>query len=216
MSKNTSIYETLYLMGKHKVAFGLFFVFIFSASFGLLYMLGLVPPELQFTDTPEQTSTLQPWEQTQAVPAEQGELPTKIVIDKVGVNATIENPSTTNAAVLDDSLTRGAVRYPGSGLLGKGNLFLFGHSTSFKVVHNQAYKTFNNLKSLVAGDQIYVYSATKKYTYSVRTVTLVDSNEAWIDVSSKDNMLTLSTCNTFGAKEERYVVQADYVRSDSI
>ncbi len=213
MSKS-SAGETFYLIYQHKFVFGLFFVFIFSVSFAVLYMVGLVPDELQFTDSTT-TSELRPWE-TATVPEEKGELPTRIVIAKIGVNATVENPSTTNAAVLDESLTRGAVRYPGSGLLGKGNMFLFGHSTGLQVVHNQAYKTFNNLKTLLPGEEIEVYSATKKYIYTVRTVTLVDSNEAWVDLSTKENMLTLSTCNTFGKKEERHVVQADFVRSVSL
>ena len=75
---------------------------------------------------------------------------------------------------------------------------------------------FNNIKTLNQGDEITVYSDTKKYIYAVRDVKLVDSNEAWVDLSVKTHMLTISTCNTFGKKEERHVVQADFVRSESL
>jgi sortase (surface protein transpeptidase) len=109
------------------------------------------------------------------------ESPTRIVISKIGVDATISNPSTTNVTTLDEYLKLGAVRYPGSGLLGVGNMFIFGHSTGAKI-----------------------------YRYMVSSVVLVDQTRALVEFNDK-NMLTLSTCNTFGAKSERYVVEANYL-----
>jgi sortase (surface protein transpeptidase) len=38
----------------------------------------------------------------------------------------------------------------------------------------------------------------------------VDQTRALVEFNDK-NMLTLSTCNTFGAKSERYVVEANYL-----
>ncbi len=195
-----------------------YFVVVFLVAFVFLYSAGLVPKPLQ-TEEPESFRTL--WDKTQSqaiknqlnqtnTPAEE---PVRIVIDKIGVDATVANPSSTNIATLDDYLSRGAVRYPGSGLLGSGNVFLFGHSTSLNVVNNQAYKTFNGLRDLTAGDLIKVYSANRTYVYRVTTVTLVDSNKALVELGDSKNILTLSTCNTFGAKSERYVVEADYIKS---
>jgi sortase (surface protein transpeptidase) len=39
----------------------------------------------------------------------------------------------------------------------------------------------------------------------------VDQTRALVEFDNNKNMLTLSTCNTFGAKSERYVVEADYL-----
>jgi len=90
-------------------------------------------------------------------------------------------------------------------------MFIFGHSTGLTVVRNQAFKTFNGLRNLKSGDIIKVYSTTKIYKYQVSSVVLVDQNKALVELDNKKNMLTLSTCNTFGEKGERYVVTADYI-----
>jgi LPXTG-site transpeptidase (sortase) family protein len=206
------------MLKKSQMKFLFYFIAVFLVAFVFLYSAGLVPKSLQ-TEEPESFRTL--WDKTQSEAIKnqlnqagiQAEEPVRIVIDKIGVDATVANPNSTNIATLDDYLSRGAVRYPGSGLLGAGNIFLFGHSTSLSVVNNQAYKTFNGLRDLKAGDMIKVYSRTRLYTYRVTSVVLVDENEALVDLSSSKNTLTLSTCNTFGAKSERYVVEADYITS---
>lgn len=140
----------------------------------------------------------------------------RVSIPNAGVDSSISNPLSRNIVVLDEELKSGAVRYPGSGTPGDGNMFLFGHSTSFSRVINQAYKTFNNIQNLKAGDEIYVYSEDKKYLYKVRNIDLVSAEEALVSFDTNETMLTISTCNTFGQKQERYVVEADYVGSVDI
>ena len=140
-------------------------------------------------------------------------VPIKIIIDAIGVNSSIQNPDTKNVRELDEFLKRGVVRYPGSGFLGQGNMFLFAHSTSIKVVHNQAYKAFNNLDKLNKGDEIRVQSKDREYVYRVSSVRLVDESRALVEFDTTRNMLTLSTCNTFGEKQQRFVVEAGYKTS---
>lgn len=144
------------------------------------------------------------------------EIPQRIVIDKAGVDAVIRNPESTSVSVLDQELAYGAVRYPGSGLPGEGNMFLFGHSSGLPFVRNQAYKTFNGIQFLERGDRILIYSDNHEYEYRVLRVKLVDKDEALVSFNGSQHMLTLSTCNTFGEKQERFVVEADFVRSRSI
>jgi LPXTG-site transpeptidase (sortase) family protein len=209
-----------------------FAVIFFSVSFStftFLYATGLIPAEFKVAQTDASVQAADPEDQAlldQApaslgrvdaeAPADaRGDLPTRIVIDKIGVNSIITNPATTDENVLDSDLAKGAVRYPTSGTLGEGNLFLFGHSTNHPVVNNQAYKTFNNLNELNPGDQIVVESATHIYVYKVFSVRLTTADEALVQLQSDRNMLTISTCNTFGAKQERYVVEADFVRAET-
>jgi LPXTG-site transpeptidase (sortase) family protein len=205
------------MLKKSQAKFVFYFGTIFVVTFILLYSAGLVPESIK-VNSGDSLRTLWDKAQTNAIKNQigqeniLGENPTRIVISKIGVDATVANPSTTNVTTLDEYLKQGAVRYPGSGLLGVGNMFIFGHSTGIAVVHNQAYKTFNGLKDLKSGDVIKVYGETKTYTYRVATVTLVDQNKALVEFGNNKNMLTLSTCNTFGAKEERYVVEADLVQ----
>jgi LPXTG-site transpeptidase (sortase) family protein len=65
---------------------------------------------------------------------------------------------------------------------------------------------------LVAGDEIEIESNGRTFIYKVQKVTLLDESAAFVDFSKTDQMLTLSTCNTFGQKQERWVVEAIFDR----
>jgi LPXTG-site transpeptidase (sortase) family protein len=145
------------------------------------------------------------------------ELPTKIVIPTINLSATISNPTTTDINVLDNDLLSGAVRYPTSARLGEnGNIVLFGHSSYLPIVGNQAYKTFDGIQKLVAGDTITVYSSDMAYTYEVESVSKKSANDAVIPLSVTGKVLTLSTCDSFSAKTDRFVVVANFVESHAI
>lgn len=139
------------------------------------------------------------------------EEPTRLVISSIGVDTVVSNPKSSNAETLDAALTKSAVRYPGSGLPGIGNMFIFGHSTGFSVVQNQAYKVFNKIKNAKVGATIMVYSKSASYEYRVTSVRLVDKSKALVEFDTAKNMLTLSTCDSFGREQDRYVLEADLV-----
>lgn len=146
------------------------------------------------------------------------ELPTRIEIPSINLSATIANPTTTTIEVLDEKLLRGAVRYPTSAKLGEtGNVVLFGHSSYLPIVGNQAYKTFNGIQKLVAGDSVTVYGSDTAYTYRVRDVAKESAaSNAGIPLAVAGRVLTLATCNSFAAKTDRFVVTADFVESHSV
>lgn len=138
--------------------------------------------------------------------------PEKIIIEKIGVSSPIVNPKTTDSRTLDAELKMGVVHYPGSGYLNENsNLFLFGHSTSLTNVRNKAYEAFNDLGKLNIGDVIKIYAKGEMYEYSVVSMSLAKADEALVTFSNDKKMLTLSTCNTFGKKEDRFVVTAVFV-----
>jgi LPXTG-site transpeptidase (sortase) family protein len=222
----------------YKFQLMLYVVGISFVSFAILYAFGGVPDEFKLvSEKPEiaraQTATTsnpntpqlryRPGITTVFKPQGvsnqtqiKGELPQRVIIDKIGLSTFIGNPQSTNIEVLDNELLKGAARYPGSGTLGHGNMFIFGHSTSIKIVNNQAYKAMNGIKNLNPGDIIRFQSATKEYTYKVRSVSLVESDEQYIQLDSKENIATLVTCNVLGEKEERFMVVATYVHSKSL
>lgn len=145
------------------------------------------------------------------------ELPTKIEIPAINLSASIANPTTTDVEALDQYLLAGAVRYPTSAKLGEtGNVVLFGHSSYLPIVRNQAYKTFNGIQKLVPGDVVTVYAADTAYTYRVRNVAKESANDAGISLATTGRVLTLSTCDSFGEKTDRFVVTADFVESHVI
>ncbi|MBU6370930.1 MAG: class E sortase [Patescibacteria group bacterium] len=188
---------------RNKFHFFLDVAVIFLITLGILYLFGLVPAELQ--------STVGRYPGAESTGGEIGELPLSLVAPSVGINTQVYNPSTTSIPVLDSYLLKGAVRYPGSGLPGgQGNIFIFGHSTGYKTVINQAFKTFVGLENLKPGDPIYVYSNDTAYIYKVQWVKKETADQALVVFDTKDNLLTLSTCDSFGAKTDRYVAQAIY------
>jgi LPXTG-site transpeptidase (sortase) family protein len=191
---------------KSQAKFIIYFASTFIVLFVLLYSAGLVPGAIK-SDESDSFRVL--WDKAQNKALEN---PTRIVIDKVGVDVSISNPNTTDIKTLDGYLLQGAVHYPGSGSIGLGNMFIFAHSAeAYVILNNKNLKAFNKIQNLKKGDIIKIYNSAKIYIYAVSAVSLVDENKALVDFNNQKNMLTLSTCNTFGAKTDRYVVEADYV-----
>jgi LPXTG-site transpeptidase (sortase) family protein len=147
-----------------------------------------------------------------------GDLPTKIVIPEVGVNAVVANPDTTNVDALDTYLSYGAARYPTSATLDQqGNVIIFGHSSYLPVVINQHYKTFDGIQNLKAGDQITVYSATTVYTYAVTSEQKESAlSDFAIPLTTTGHTLTLATCDSFTTKTDRFIVTATLVGSSPL
>ena len=208
---------------KSQAKFIYYFIGIFVVLLILLYSAGMVPESIKpnegdslrtLWDKAQSTAVNNQLKQANVVTTVPAENPTRIVIDKIKVDVTVSNPNTTNVTTLDEYLKQGAVHYPGSGQIGIGNMFIFAHSAeAYVILHNLNLKAFNGLENLKAGDIIKVYGASRIYEYSVTSVTLVNENKALVEFGNKKNMLTLSTCNTFGAKSDRYVVEADYIRA---
>jgi LPXTG-site transpeptidase (sortase) family protein len=223
---NVNQMSFLDLVWKYKFYLVFYFFAVSFISFTALYIANSVPEELRVLDEklPEQvvqagaqaTSTATTTTATHASTATKSEYPVRVIITKIGVDTSVSNPASSDNSVLNDALMRGAVRYPGSGTLGQGNMFIFGHSTGIRVVNNQAYKAFNNIKDLEVGDVILVQSIDTQYNYKVTKVSLVDSNVAMVDFSKNTDMLTLSTCDVFGKKQDRYVVEAVFVKSTTL
>ncbi len=140
------------------------------------------------------------------------DLPTRIVVKKVGVDTKIIEPRSSDIPTLDQALLSGAVRFPGSATLSEsGDLLLFGHQSYLPVVRNKAFKAFNDLQKLEAGDEITVYSADTIYTYQVRSVELAQASDGKVALRKGVQGLVLVTCNSLGAKEDRYIISADLV-----
>jgi LPXTG-site transpeptidase (sortase) family protein len=184
---------------------------VFGASVFVLSSLDLLPdPSKSGTTAPTLTQA-----ELQAEATGAGVLPETISIPKLKLEATVANPTTTNAETLDKDLLYGAVRYPTSGSLGTNgqNVVVFGHSSYLPVVHNQAYKTFDGIQNLVHGDQILVTGAGKTYVYEVETVAAANAQTDGIPLSVNGNKLTLVTCDSFATKSDRFVVVAHLVES---
>lgn len=150
-----------------------------------------------------------------AAPNAQGiEGPPHLIVPRLGLNAPIIFPENRDLETLDDALTHGVVHYPGSALPnGTGGVFLFGHSTGLSVVHNRAFAIFNGLDRIRNGDTVRVRFGGREYWYQVTSVEAKTMDEAEIDISAGGRRLILVTCRTFGAKDDRTIVTAKFVKS---
>ncbi len=191
------------------------FALVLSGSVLILSALNLLPNPPRAHTEPDVVLGASPV--MPASSAAQREMPVKIVIPAISLSATVENPTSTDIKILDTYLLKGAVRYPTSALLGEtGNVVIFGHSSYLPVVGNQAYKAFNGIQKLVAGDIIVVYAESAAYTYQVKRVSKESAIEGGIPLSIEGRVLTLATCDSFGTKSDRFVVTADFVESHSV
>jgi LPXTG-site transpeptidase (sortase) family protein len=196
--------------GSKKSFFGLF-VCIFGVQVVTLAYFDLLP---QHTSAVASSRVSQ--EEVPAV-AEMPEDPLRLHIEKIGLDVVVANPVSTDIAVLDRELLKGAVRYPTSARLGEdGNVVLFGHSSYLPIVHNQAFKAFNGIQTLVPGDRITVESEGRTYEYRVLSVTEQKAESGVIPLAVTGRILTLATCDTFGAKSDRFVVTAELVESHAL
>lgn len=158
---------------------------------------------------PVVTATVQP-----TVPQEAPVLPTSIVITKLGIDLPIDNPTTTNVAVLDEALNDAVVRYPGSGTLNSNvNVLIFGHSSYLPVVRNPLYKAFNGIQNLTYGDEIQVQSDDTTYVYKVFNVRKANAEDDEIALQTGKRQITLLTCDSFGKKSDRFIVEAEFDRA---
>src|SRR3989344_9240873 len=141
----------------------------------------------------------------------------RIIIESIGLDSAIIFQSSSDLAVLNESLLKGVVHFPKSAFPGQdGTVLIFGHSTTKLPAKNKNYAVFNHLKDLERGDVVKIQSGDQEYRYSVLSVVLKKASEAEIDLESATPKLILSTCNVLGRKEERFVVEAEFMGSSPI
>jgi LPXTG-site transpeptidase (sortase) family protein len=191
------------------------FLIVLAITFAVLYSAGLTPdPTTADASSVATVASSSPAVVAVTVP----ELPVSVSIPTINLAVTVADPTTTDASVLDNDLLKGAVRYPTSAELNEtGNVVIFGHSSYLPVVGNQAYKTFDGIQKLKQGDLIMVDSSDTVYTYAVDTENEESAaSDAGIPLDVSGQELTLSTCDSFATKSDRFVVTAHFVESHPI
>ena len=139
--------------------------------------------------------------------------PDRLVIPRLDKELPVANPQTRNIEALDEELKRAVVRYPDAATLGQenGNTLIFGHSSHLPFVRNKLYQAFNDIETLEVGDTIEAYAGSEKYIYRVTRVYEASATDGSIPLTTSGHQLTLLTCDTFGKKSDRFVVEASFV-----
>jgi LPXTG-site transpeptidase (sortase) family protein len=140
--------------------------------------------------------------------------PKSIIIDAFNREIPIMNPESDEVHVLDAALLNGVVRHPDSADFGRiGTIFLFGHSSYLPNVINKNFQAFNGIQKLTWGDTIRLHSEDQEYIYRVDRVYEVAATNAEVKIETGTPKLALVTCNSFGSKDDRYVVEATLIES---
>jgi LPXTG-site transpeptidase (sortase) family protein len=144
-------------------------------------------------------------------------LPTKIIFDSLDKEVMVLNPQSREVADLDAALLEGAVRHPDSAdLSDPGNIFILGHSSYLPNVFNKNFQAFNGIQHLKFGETIRLQSGDMEYTYFVEKVFQGTASELTVPVTPGKANLTLATCNSFGSKDARFMVEAKLVKSEKL
>lgn len=215
------LFDRVYTEIQHqKIPFFLVFFAIVFLTYAILFAIDFIPepvlPTQNEQESDEQiqdnnTTTEQPQEVKQTVTSP---LPLKIIFDSSGKQIVVLNPVSRNVADLDTALLSGAVRHPDSANFeNDGNIFILGHSSYLPTVFNKNFKAFNGIQDLIWGDTIRLQSADTEYTYRVQKVYEAKTSEVTVPQTPGKARLTLATCNSFGSKEDRFIVEAALINS---
>ncbi len=223
MKPATSFDELYRQMRLRKISFFTAFFIVVFVTYTFLYAIDFIPEPVGHDDAERQTNvTVQIEKDTIAeitTPIEKEEkntpvtatdpLPTKIFIDKLNREVAILNPTEATIPAMDAALLKGIVRHPDSADFQKtGNMLLLGHSSYLPNVLNKNFQAFNGIQKLTWGDTIRVQSGDTEYIYRVDKVHKESATDVVVPYDWGTAKLTLVTCNVYGAKEDRFIVEA--------
>ncbi|MEX0917969.1 MAG: sortase [Candidatus Paceibacterota bacterium] len=217
MKKAKSLSEFMSQLLLRKGPFLVVFFVVMLLSYAFLYAIDFIPeaPEAdksEEVEEQEEERTEEPVAVSNAAP-----LPLTIHFDSLQRVVSVQNPVSRKIDDLDASLLKGAVRHPDSAnFANTGNIFILGHSSYLPNVFNKNYQAFNGIQDLNFGDIVRLRSADTEYIYRVERVYKAKASDVVVPNSRGEAKLTLATCNTFGAKEDRFMVEASLVSQKAL
>lgn len=204
--------------------FLLVFFFIVLVSYAVLYALDFLPKPIEEDATPVNAEVVEDEIETESEPtlpytgiSNADPLPSTITFDSLDKTLTVLNPTSRKVADLDNALLSGVVRHPDSADFEKsGNIFILGHSSYLPNVFNKNFQAFNEIQKLTWGDTIRLRSTDTEYVYQVERVYKAKASEVAVPVGSGEARLTLATCNSFGSKDDRFIVEASLISQKAL
>lgn len=201
---------------------GVFFI-VMMLSYGVLYAIDFIPEPISDSeeDSAAEAQNIEPVRSTTTEDTDESgdkaPFPVSIHIDALDRTVDVLNPQSSSVERLDAALLEGAVRHPESAdFEDPGNIFILAHSSYLPNVLNSNFQAFNGIQKLTWGDIVRLRSADTEYIYRVERVYEAAASEVTVPNSRGEAKLTLATCNTFGAKEDRFIVEASLVSTKTL
>lgn len=215
---SNSLYERV---GERKYAFFGVFSLVFFFSYLTLLAVDFVPEAP--VEAEESEFVMEEAEETEAITAVESDIvgvldevaePTSLYIKKLDRTVKVLNPESRTVSDLDNALLSGVVRHPDSALVGEeGNVLILGHSSYLPTVLNKNFQAFNGIQDLAWGDTIELRTADTVVVYQVEKVYQAKAEEVTVPTEGDGALLTLATCDSFGSKSDRFIVEAKAVET---
>ncbi len=224
MKAATSFNELYRQIRLRKVAFFVTFFVAVLLAYTVLFIIDFIPEPVKEvpvdkattqTQVPQEVEEME--EVVEMVPAVDSPLPLKVIFDTLDREVTVLNPASRAIAALDTALLDGAVRHPDSAdFTEDGNIFILAHSSYLPNVFNKNFQAFNGIQDLTWGDTVRLQSEDMEYVYRVDKVYKAMASEVFVPETPGEAKLTLATCDSFGSKDDRFMVEATLVESHKI
>lgn len=127
--------------------------------------------------------------------------PQRLVIPAIGVEAPIILPENTDEYILQKALEKGVVLYPNSNII-------LGHSSAYPWYKGDYGSVFSLLNKLEKGDEIFLFSENKKYTYQVTDKEIKLPEDLNIEKGEGEATLYLISCWPINTDWKRIAVKA--------
>ena len=215
-------------IGARLGTFLLVFFVIVLFSYAFLYAIDFIPEPVGSDQDSEENSGISDsndfagWFNSQAESSEEtmvvnDAFPMSITFDSLDRTVDVLNPASRTIEDLDQALLSGAVRHPDSAdFQNPGNIFILGHSSYLPNVLNRNFQAFNGIQELTWGDTVRLRSTEAEYVYRVDRVYQARASEVEVPINTGEAKLTLATCNTFGSREDRFIVEATLIDTKSL
>jgi LPXTG-site transpeptidase (sortase) family protein len=210
---------------EERIVFSLVFVGVFCLTYGFFFVIDFLPEKpdasnerdtivaIEEVASNEEITALA--EEPDSEPVAIDPLPIRIIFDSLEEReVAVINPESRSVDALDTALLSGVVRHPDSADFERvGTIFLFGHSSYLPNVINKNFQAFNGIQKLTWGDTIRLHSSDTEYVYRVDRVYEASADDAEVKIESGKAKLTLVTCDSFGSKSDRFIVEASLIES---
>lgn len=137
------------------------------------------------------------------------QIPQRIIIPSLGLDAPIVWPEDTSEPALQKALERGVVFWPNSSLPeDKGTMIILGHSSAYPWYKGDYGSIFSLLNKLNIGDEINIYSPNKKYTYQIASKEINLPKNLTIENQERESVLYLLSCWPIRTDWKRIAIKA--------
>lgn len=124
-----------------------------------------------------------------------------LVIPLIGVNAPIVLSGNIDESLIQKDLEKGVVRY------GNSNVIL-GHSSAYPWYKGKYGSVFSLLNKLQIGDEIYIYSNNKEYSFKVSEKQIDSPKNISLQKTSEDSVIYLISCWPINTNWKRIAIKA--------